>query len=841
VILALLPLILVVGCGDDTTTTADDTGTATATADDTGTSTTSVEDTGTTPDTEPPTDDTDADADGHPASTDCDDDDPAVNPGADETCDHVDNDCDGAVDEDSATDAPTWYGDDDSDGWGETEDSTTACSAPHGYVAGDGDCDDEDPRYHPGAAEEDCTDSHDYNCDGSVGYADADTDGVAACEDCDDASAYHYPGAPERCEGTDEDCDGDVDEDAIDTTTFYADSDGDGHGGDRFTAESCEAPDGYVETAEDCDDLDPAVNPDASETCNGIDDDCDDLIDDDDAAVSGRDTWYLDADGDGYGVLTSTTQACELPDGYADNANDCDDDDATLSPDTVWYADFDGDGAGNPTYTTTSCETPSGYVDDDDDCDDLDATSYPGADELCDGADNDCDGSAETLDSYYLDQDGDGYGDARFTTQDCETPSGYTDNGDDCDDLAASAYPGADEVCDGIDNNCDGDTDGSDALDPTTWYEDGDGDGYGDPDAATDACDAPSDHVADDQDCDDGDAAVSPDAEELCNSVDDDCNGETDEPGATDGDTYWEDLDGDGYGGLTGSITACSQPSGYGTDADDCDDFDFDVNPGASETCSGTDSDCDGSVDEGAYGQDAACAGLSCQDILDNDPTAGDGRYWIEPDGAGSYETVCDMTFDGGGWTLAILGTLDGSYDGSFGATPDDTKGFMESMDRLDMEDILVKMGSPETSTDWVSFHNVGTGTRSLDDEIHDCCTGSYDVDYGVNAPHEVYDQSSSLNGVDEARLLSLRMSHTAGPNDAFFFSVTGSHCGSGSDSGLRSVSADCFSTMLGFWESGYDWPSWETTTSWDTSCSTAGYWGGGTSSCTETGGVFVR
>ena len=127
----------------------------------------------------------DLDGDGYTViDGDCDDSDAAVNPGASEVCDTIDNDCDGTVDEDSATDVLTWYADADSDGYGDSASTDLDCYQPTGYVA-------------------DAT-------------------------DCDDTDANTYPGASEYCDGHDDDCDGDVDEDsALDVSTWYADTDSD--------------------------------------------------------------------------------------------------------------------------------------------------------------------------------------------------------------------------------------------------------------------------------------------------------------------------------------------------------------------------------------------------------------------------------------------------------------------------------------------------------------------------------------------------------------------------------------------------------------------------------------
>ncbi|MCP4917133.1 MAG: hypothetical protein GY913_09430, partial [Proteobacteria bacterium] len=138
--------------------------------------------------------------------------------------------------------------------------------------------------------------------------------------------------------------------------------------------------------------------------------------------------------------------------------------------------------------------------------------------------------------TWYLDVDGDGVGGDAFTWESCDAPSGYVDTSDDCDDADATAYPDAEEVCDGDDEDCDGVVDeGTVGLSP--WHADTDGDGFGDADDSSEACDAPSGYVADDSDCDDGDAEVNPDATEVCNGLDDDCDGDADP------DDLWWDAD----------------------------------------------------------------------------------------------------------------------------------------------------------------------------------------------------------------------------------------------------------------------------------------------------------
>ncbi len=132
-------------------------------------------------------------------NTDCDDTTDSVYPGHAEECDALDNDCDGSVDEGVTT---TYYVDLDEDEYGDDGLAIEACSTPTGYAQAGGDCDDADPAFNPGAAES-CDEDVDYNCDGSVAYADADGDGWAACQDCDDTAAEVNPATwtppPGRC------------------------------------------------------------------------------------------------------------------------------------------------------------------------------------------------------------------------------------------------------------------------------------------------------------------------------------------------------------------------------------------------------------------------------------------------------------------------------------------------------------------------------------------------------------------------------------------------------------------------------------------------------------------
>jgi len=162
------------------------------------------------------------------------------------------------------------------------------------------------------------------------------------------------------------------------------------------------------------------------------------------------------------------------------------------------------------------------------DCDDLAAALNPGVAETCDGLDNDCNGLVDDLPTftYYLDSDGDGYGDATAALDTCLTdpPAGYVANNLDCDDLAAALNPGVAETCDGLDNDCNGLVDD---LPIFTYYLDRDSDGYGDLTGVLDTClnPAPAGYVANSLDCNDSDPAINPDALEIVDGIDNNCNG----------------------------------------------------------------------------------------------------------------------------------------------------------------------------------------------------------------------------------------------------------------------------------------------------------------------------
>ncbi len=304
---------------------------------------------------------------------------------------------------------------------------------------------------------------------------------------------------------------------------------------------------------------------------------------------------------------------------------------------TMYYTDADGDGFGDSSASgVEACSPPNGTVDNNNDCDDTNATIYPNAPELCDGLDNDCDGDIDegVTTTYYTDADGDGFGEiSAIGVEACSPPNGTVDNNDDCDDTNATVYPNAPELCDGLDNNCDGDIDEGVT---TIYYTDTDGDGFGDVDAVgVQACSPPNGTVDNNDDCDDANATVYPNAPELCDGLDNNCDGTIDEGVTT---TYYADADGDGFGDVDAvGVEACSPPSGTVDNNDDCNDANDTVYPNAPELCDGLDNDCDGFILEPELEdlEDQSAIDSFTLPFINGSILSGNQAYYTQPNGGG--------------------------------------------------------------------------------------------------------------------------------------------------------------------------------------------------------------
>jgi MYXO-CTERM domain-containing protein len=458
----------------------------------------------------------------------------------------IDSDTNGIPDyldaDDDGDGLPTSVEDADGDG-DPTNDDTDGDGIPNyldldsdGDGSGDNvDCQPLDPVIYPGATElcngldDDCNSSTFADAAGEV---DLDGDGSLSCLDCDDADPLNTPGGIEICDGQDNDCNGldDFGNPGVDDQEI--DGDGDGSIG-----------------CEDCDDSNAGNFPLNQEFCDGFDNDCDGVANFD--PINGE----FDLDNDGALGCNDCNDA--NPNMYPGNLeicdnfdNDCDGviDENDAVDASTWYRDEDGDNFGSPEVSTVACVPPAGYIADNQDCDDQDEDINPLGIEVCDGADNDCNGAVDepsALDSttWYLDADGDDYGDPEIGTLSCFQPTGYVDENSDCDDSNDAINPGMDEIWyDGIDQDCDGNDD------------DKDNDGYN--------------HEVD---CDDEDASINPGMEEIWyDGIDQDCDGNDDD----------KDLD--------------EFPL-----EDDCDDEDAAINPAAVEIWyDGIDQDCDGNDDD---------------------------------------------------------------------------------------------------------------------------------------------------------------------------------------------------------------------------------------------------
>ena len=185
-----------------------------------------------------------------------------------------------------------------------------------------------------------------------------------------------------------------------------------------------------------------------------------------------------------------------------------------------------------------------------------------------------------TIVTTFQDSDGDGYGSVGSDEETCGIPADRSIQAGDCDDDQADVFPGNIETCDGLDNDCTGVAD--DDLPVQTYHPDVDGDGFGDFTAPVDSCMELENHVLDGSDCDDGDGSINANAIEICDEIDNDCDGliDDDDPDV-DSDTFLEwyrDQDGDGFGGGAPDLRCDGGALGL-LDGSDCDDTLPEINP----------------------------------------------------------------------------------------------------------------------------------------------------------------------------------------------------------------------------------------------------------------------
>lgn len=552
---------------------------------------------------------------------------------------------------------------------------------------------------------------------------DSDMDGYALEEDCDDQNEAIYPGAQEICDNVDNNCDGEIDEEV--QSTYYADSDGDGFGNPDVSILACEAGAGFVEDGTDCNDAAHTANPQAQEICDGIDNDCNEEIDEGLMV-----TFYVDEDQDGIGNAEYPVEACDLEIGLSSVSGDCNDSDPDISPlkteicdgidnncneeideDVlmIYYRDFDNDGFGDETQTQEACEPPVEYVSQAGDCDDTESYAHPNAIEICDDMDNDCDGAIDEPDavgeiSFYTDGDGDGFGDDLSLQVGCTLPSDGVLYGGDCDDSEATANPAMVELCDGIDNDCDGSVDEAGAFGELIAYTDLDGDGFGDDASAQTQCSLTSGTVAQGGDCDDAEETANPAMVELCDGIDNDCDSIIDGSDSIGAVVFYDDIDLDGYGDDATQQTDCSLPSGATEIGGDCDDGDPNINPGQSEIgYDGIDNDCDTtSIDE------------TIDLLLHMDGTSG-------------------QFFDSSGNDWAVVGTGGVSQTTSQSVFGGSSTYFDGSNDRLEVEDVDWSFGLEDFTIDmwvWVATHR-DMGMLTTQDPATG--TGGWMIDFDLN------------------------------------------------------------------------------------------------------------
>lgn len=641
-----------------------------------------------------------------------------------EVCDGRDEDCNGVIDDGLRIDC---YVDEDNDGFSATSaamlsecpasgraevggcPANTTNRAPFGA---DLDCDDTASSRRPTATEV-CRSGvapEDEDCDGMVDemvatrcYVDTDNDtypdssdvGAMRCHetsrpevgfcpvgttnrapgaganDCDDADFSIHPGSAESCNATDDDCDGSVDEGVL--TAYFRDGDGDAFGDPAETVQACAAPSMFVEDSTDCDDSSPDVSPASAETCDalGVDENCNGTANEGCACTAGEEQPC----GSSVGACVAGTQTC--------------------------------DGAG----TWSSC-----------------VGAVTAMTEICNGEDTDCDGAIDdgVTRTFYLDSDGDGFGDsAKPTVEACSAPASYTGVGGDCDDSRPGVSPAQAERCDPgmLDEDCSGAAnEGCDCLEGDTRPC---GQNVGACEFGTETCSAFGAWGA----CA---GAVDP-VIETCNGADDDCDGTVDDGFACVQNSVTVGLNGCGRSGTRSCSALCTwlTPGFVASEGPTTCDYCDDTSTGIGDElvyATGSSSQVLNEASANLYG---AAFGFSGAVTLVNGATFQVGSAFFDPLVLGHGDVIFDATMDcsdasttnpGDGFALVVYSdegtSLLGPSGGSLGVERVDRDGlavewrFFGIDDWMDTLDSLALRSLSRTGADPILDRNDAVAPR---------------------------------------------------------------------------------------------------------------------------------